>query len=663
MADEQTIVMVPLDRRADVGSVDPESRTAELVFSTVAGGDVLRRDWTTGEKYIERLSLDPKHVTLDRLNSGRAPLLNAHSAYAIGDVIGVVEADSVKLLKAEARAVVRFSKRADVEPIFQDVRDGIIRNVSVGYRVTRFEPTDERKDNIPVRLATAWEPYEISMVPMGADSGAHVRQRSTHDVETFPCVFAREPQEDAMPENVKTEPTPDPPANPPVDVAAVRKAERARITGIETVCRTLKLDAAFAAKLIGEDVTLDKARELALNERARLDADAETDTRSHGGVTFGEDAQDKTRRGVMNWLFVRSGLASLVAQSDKVDERTIDPGEFRGLSLVEVARHFLEARGIKTRGLDKMKIVSLAFTTRDITQSTSDFAYALENTMHKVLQAAYAVTPDTWSKWCKRGTVSDFRAHNRYRMGSFGALDTIAENGEFKSKSITDAEKASITAATKGNKINVSRQMVINDDMGVFSTLLTGLGRAAALSVEVSAYASLAENAGLGPTVGSAPMFDATHANIGTGAALSAAAIDADAALMARQTDKDGNDYLDLQPAVLLVERALRGTALSINEAQYDPDTANKLQKPNSVRGMFRDVVATPRFSSGATRRYLFADPNVYPCFEVAFLEGAESPVLESQDGWNTDGTEMRVRFDYGVAGIDYRGAVTNAGA
>lgn len=451
-------------------------------------------------------------------------------------------------------------------------------------------------------------------------------------------------------------------APPPPDEAAIRaaaaQAERARIAEIRTICAKAKCDD-LADNLIATGANLDAARKAVLDAMATRDE--QTETRSQGGVRFGEDARDKFTRGVTNWLLVKSGLAKLVADHDK--QPIADPGEFRGLTLLDIARDCLVRAGVNPRGLDKMAIVSRAFTLRAITQSTSDFTYALENTMHKVLQAAYATQPDTWSKWCKRGTVSDFRAHNRYRMGSFGALDAIAENGEFKRKAITDAEKASITATTKGNIINVSRQMIVNDDMGVFSGLLVALGRAAALSIEVDAYALLAENAGLGPTFGSVPVFDATRANIGTGAALSAAAIDADAALMARQMDKDSNDYLDLQPAVLLVERALRGTALVINDAQYDPDTANKLQKPNTVRGMFRDVVGTPRFTSASTRRYLFADPAIAPVFEVVFLEGQESPVLESKDGWNTDGAEMRVRFDYGVGAVDYRGAVTNAGA
>lgn len=179
-----TLTVPPLDRRADVGAINADTRQVELVFSTASGGDVLRYDWDTGQKYLERLSLDPAHVRLDRLNNG-APLLDSHSAYSLGNIIGVVEDDSVKLLKGEARATVRFSKRDTVEPFYRDVLDKIIRNVSVGYRVHRMEEQPKPKDGYPVRLAVDWEPFEISMVPMGADSGARVRKSS--DVETNAC--------------------------------------------------------------------------------------------------------------------------------------------------------------------------------------------------------------------------------------------------------------------------------------------------------------------------------------------------------------------------------------------------------------------------------------------------------------------------------------------
>jgi hypothetical protein len=246
-------------------------------------------------------------------------------------------------------------------------------------------------------------------------------------------------------------------------------------------------------------------------------------------------------------------------------------------------------------------------------------------------------------------------------MGTFGALDSLTESGEFKNKQIPDGQKETITAATKGNIVAVSRQTIVNDDMNALAQLLTMLGRAAKLSVEVDVYAALALNSGLGPTLNDGKtLFHADHANIGTGSALSVAGLDADRVVMASQRDISSNEYLDLRPKALLVPIGLGGNAKVINNAQYDPDDSGKYAKPNKVNGLFADIVDTPRISG--TRRYLFADANVAPVLEVAFLDGQREPVLETQDGWRQDGTEMKVRLDYAVGGVGYHGAVTNAG-
>jgi hypothetical protein len=180
----RTVDVLPLAFRAEVGSINPDARTVELVFSTGAAVD--RMDYWTGKRYREVLSMKPAHVRLDRLNSG-APLLNAHSAWSLSDVLGVVERQSAKLEKAQAVATVRFSKRASVDEIWQDVREGVIQCVSVGYRVHKFEEVTA-DGQIPTRTAIDWEPYEISMVPMPADVGAKVRAGDAKG-HTHPCVI------------------------------------------------------------------------------------------------------------------------------------------------------------------------------------------------------------------------------------------------------------------------------------------------------------------------------------------------------------------------------------------------------------------------------------------------------------------------------------------
>ncbi|MBF0192651.1 MAG: hypothetical protein HQL99_16165 [Magnetococcales bacterium] len=159
-------------------TVDSTARTVEMVWST--GAVVRRRDWMSGQSYDEALSMDPAHVDLSRLNGG-APLLDSHDASALDGILGVVE--RAWIVDGVGRAVVRFSSREDVAPIFKDVQEGILRNVSVGYTVRRYEITEET-GKVPLWRAVDWTPLELSAVPIGADPGAGFRSK---EITTHPC--------------------------------------------------------------------------------------------------------------------------------------------------------------------------------------------------------------------------------------------------------------------------------------------------------------------------------------------------------------------------------------------------------------------------------------------------------------------------------------------
>jgi len=344
----------------------------------------------------------------------------------------------------------------------------------------------------------------------------------------------------------------------------------------------------------------------------------------------------------------------------------IESNEFRGLTLVDIARRSLERRGIKTSSLSRKELVGLAFTTRGAGyQGSSDFPVLLENTMNKVLLAAYETQTDTWSRFCKVMMVPDFKASPQYRTGSLSTLDKKNEHGEFINKSIPDGQKISISTESKGNIIAITREAIINDDMNALTGLASMLGRAARLSVEKEVYSLLNANNGLGPTMSDTnPFFHSSRANVNaTGAGLSAAALDADAVVMAAQKDIGNNEILDLQPQILLVHRGQLAQATIINKNATNPDGgAGKSQVANPVQGMFQDIVGTHQLTSN-TRRYLFANPQVIPAFVVAFLEDqGQSPVIETRDGWRVDGSEMRVSFDFRAQAFDPKGAVTNAG-
>jgi len=163
---------MPLQTRiASVVSVDQEARTFECVWTT--GAPVRRFDWASWTPYMEELSLDPAHIRMGRLQAG-APLLDTHRQWGLDSVLGVVE--KAWMEPTEGRSINRFSRREAVAGAWQDVADGIVRNISVGYIVHRYEKRDpETPGGIPTWLAIDWEPCELSLVPVGADAGAGVR--------------------------------------------------------------------------------------------------------------------------------------------------------------------------------------------------------------------------------------------------------------------------------------------------------------------------------------------------------------------------------------------------------------------------------------------------------------------------------------------------------
>ncbi len=656
----ETRDMPALELRAQFvpATIDEERRTIQISWTT--GARVLRGFF---EPYYEELSLDPKHVRMERLNGG-APLLDAHNADSTRSVLGVVE--SAALEKKRGLAIVRFDTGAEAEDLWRKVRTGIVRNVSVGYRVYKMVKVEGGEVKTPIMRAEDWEPYELSMVPIGADAGATTRSgQSTNQCEFEETIMAQDTNETpAGAQPGKTERAALP-AVPVVDIEQVRAAERERIAGIQRVGSALERSAEEIEKAIANGISLADYRAIAQDDFAKRKHIA-IERNPH--IVAGEDQRDKWFRGAESWLLIRSSKMSLAQEAAKATGWQLDanPGPFRGMRLLDLARQCLERGGIRTDGMTQQEVAERALSQRSNGgyAATGDFPILLENVTNKSLQIGYVTTPDTWSRFCTQGTLSDFRPHGRYRQGALGVLSKVGEGGEFKNKPIPDGEKESLTAGTRGDIIGISRHTIVNDDMGAFVDLATNFGRSAKLTVEVDAYALLALNGGLGPNMRDGnPLFHASRNNITTGAALSAAALDLDRIAMGVQRDPSGNEVIDLSPAILVVSKSLGGQARVINDSVYDPDSsANKAQMKANIAGkMFSDIIDTARISG--TRRYLFANPMFAPVIEVAFVDGKSDPTMMMREAWRTDGIEWKVFIDYAVGAIDTRGAVTNAGA
>ena len=220
-----------------------------------------------------------------------------------------------------------------------------------------------------------------------------------------------------------------------------------------------------------------------------------------------------------------------------------------------------------------------------------------------------------------------------------------------------------VQLATYGKLFSITRQAIINDDLSAFTRIPMNMARAAKRTVGNLVYAILTGN----PTMadGIALFHASSHgANLGSGggSVLAVAGLSAGRVIMMKQTGAN-SEALNIQPSYLIVPVALMDTARVTVGSEFDPDTANKIQRRNPVAGMC-EVVAEARLdAASATAWYLAADPNMFDTIEVQYLDGNDAPYLEQKDGWNVDGVEMKVRIDAGVKALDYRTLYKSAGA
>jgi len=217
-----------LGRAAQVGSgaVNVENRTVDVVFATEH--PVLRYDWRNDQYFWEVLGFNDGEADITRF-AGSAPVLDNHDSWAgARGTLGVVE--SARLEGTQGTATLRFSKRSDVEPIFQDVVDGIVRTVSVGYMVKKYQDTGKRGENdYPIYRAVRWEAREISLAPIPADPASRVRADKDAGYDVQIEVAEAENAPDAIEQQRKDTP---PPATPPVvEDKAQRSAANAKGTG------------------------------------------------------------------------------------------------------------------------------------------------------------------------------------------------------------------------------------------------------------------------------------------------------------------------------------------------------------------------------------------------------------------------------------------------
>ncbi len=648
-------------------SFDEAKRTMEVVWSK--GAPVQRTDWWNGKRYTETLSLDAAHVDLSRMNAG-APVLLDHRVYEADAIIGVVE--KAWIADGEGRAIVRFSEVPEVQRYVTQIREGVLRNISITYQVRKFEITEEEGKD-PVYRAVDWMPWEVSFLPVGADPDAGSRGAKPQE---FPVEIvtrgqpARHIQEQANmsdPKNTAGQPGPaeqtraavPPPASP--DENAIRtaaiEAERKRAADIRTRVRSVGLGEEFADDLVSRNIEAPAAAQMIVDELAKRAAPA---AKPHNvSVGYSPEDPDVSRAVAGEALLAR---ATRNLQGDQRVAPTDRSRELAGLPLLEVLAEHARVCGVKiARGLRGAPLYDALMEQR--TLATGDFPLILSAASNKIMVKAYMLAEPTYRRIAARRSFADFKPHNFLRFGDFPAPAQKNEAGEFTYGAISEARNQ-ISAEEFGRIVRLTRRMLVNDDMDAFSQLPAMAARRSADFENRKFFEMFALNAGAGPTIfeknmpSGRPLFHAAdHGNyVSSGTVIDVTNVGLGRAAMMKQKSLDGL-LLNTVPRFLLTSPDKYTIAEQFCAVNIVPATdANA----NPFKGKL-EPLADASLTGNAW--HLFADPSESEVFVYGYLDGFEGPRLLTKEGFTTAGMDMLLAIDWACGAVDYRGAYKNAGA
>lgn len=615
------------------GTYNAEEHTVSAVFST--GAQVRRYGM------IEELSLDAGAVDLGRAASGRmAVLFNHNQDQPIGIVL------SARIEGGQLVGDVRFNETPDGQMYEGMVARGELASISVGYRVTGWQMRAVENDT-EIWVATRWELYEVSLVPVPADPHAAVRSAVSPAPEA-----STEENDDMMRRNAPApgapaaDPAPAdqravPPAAPAPNLAAPvvdLAAERARSAAILDIGTRAGMPQDAVAAAIASGETADAFRARAFDH---LVAAPGGQPASHARSEVIRDETETRRATYTEALTFRLGGGS--------GEPAAQVRAVLDMGLADMAAEVTGHRGRLNTFATREEVMRRAFL------STSDFPIIFENALNRTMAARYAALQPVYRGLGRQRIYTDFRDHISVRPGDFPTLQPVnPEGGEVKAGTFSESKEKTAVKAY-GVQVRISRQMLVNDNLNAIADVLNDQATAVAQFEEGKFFEMFATD---GPTLleTARALFNTTDkTKAGTAAAITVASLGLARADMMKKTTKDGRK-LSIAPSILLVSpdklTEAEQIVTAISPAQSD--------KVNPFSGKLR-VVSTAQIDGNAW--YLFADPSQLPVFEYGLLEGYTAPRMRTDEPFGVQGIGVSVEHDFGCGAIDFRGAYKNAGA
>ncbi len=361
--------------------------------------------------------------------------------------------------------------------------------------------------------------------------------------------------------------------------------------------------------------------------------------------------------------FLTAGLQNAEQQ---YDEQTLDAASERfrgGIGLQELLREAAGANGYTGRNFRNSRaVLRFAFQPELAAGfSTIDVGGILSNVANKFLLEGFFSVERTWRNICATRNVSDFKTVTSYRLIGKDQYEQVQPGGELKHGSLGE-ESFTNKADTYGLLLSIDRRDMINDDLGAISTVPRKLGRGSGLKINDVFWSIFLNNSGFFKTANNNYL-------TGTDTVLSIDGLTKAEVAFMDQVDGDGKP-IGIMPAIMLVPTALSAIGSQLYKSMELRDTTSSTKYPiaNPHQGKFRVEVSrylsNSRYTGYSSKAwYLLAEPGDLPVIEVAFLNGQESPTIETADAdFSVLGVQMRGYHDFGVALQDPRGGVKAKG-
>lgn len=416
--------------------------------------------------------------------------------------------------------------------------------------------------------------------------------------------------------------------------AQARQAEQTRMNGIKDLFAMFggKHDSVMVECLTDINCTVEQAKDKILDLVAK--EATPTNTNNYGAHIYANNGN----------IVGDSVRASLMARAGYDETQADNP--YNCMTLRELARMSLADRGVGVASYNPMQMIAQAFT-----HTTSDFGNILLDVANKSILQGWNEAEETFDLWTKKGQLSDFKTATRVGMGGFNSLRTVREGAEYKYVTTSD-KKETIALATYGELFSISRQAIINDDMSMLTDIPMKLGRAAKATIGDLVYVILTKNEKMRSD--NKPLFSADHGNTIKGG------MDVDTignGRTAMRKQKEGERTLNIRPAFMLVPTALEIAAIQVVGSGSVKGADVNANIINPIRNI-AEIITEPRLDINSDTTWYMTSAKGTDTIEVAYLNGVDTPYIDQQEGFTSDGVTTKVRIDAGVAPVDYRGLV-----